>query len=367
MKNNLVLILLFLCQISVFSQSDSILKFIFVPHPRTENKVKQTVLPGIEKIDFSKFDVTLIGGDVTYSTSKDRTSLDYCDSIFNLHSPNTLWGLGNHDVQSGNLSLLKEYTGRERFYSYTRNNITFMVLDCEQDVHSSSTFISGNQLQMVKNICDTISKSSYLMVLHSRLMWMINNEFFKPKMDSIAATSKCLDTTNFYSEVYPLLQKATTKGIQVVCMGGDKSLINVQYSPEKNMTFYTAKMTPTYPDSINNVVIFNYNQYKKTMTSHFVPLSKMDEYLKTGLWLQTKKALSLFLNPTGDSFEVTGFNGLAKLTLFNINGRIVGTKHITDKEQVSIDSLPQGIYIARIETSNGTYCLKISKLPRLLL
>jgi len=359
MKRIVLFLILFLSGISCFSQSDTILKFIFVPHPRTENKVKQTVLPGIEKIDFSKYDVTLIGGDVTYSTSKDRTSMNYCDSLFHLGSPNTLWSLGNHDVQSGNRSLLKEYTGRESFYTYSRNNITFMVLDAELDVHSSSTFISGNQLQMVKNVCDTISRSSYLILLHSRLMWMINNEYFKPKMDSIAATSNCLDTTNFYSEVYPLLQKTANKGVQVICLGGDKSLINVQCTAEKGITFYTARMTPTNPDSINNVVIFTYNQQKQTITSDFVALSRIDDYNKTGLSYQTKKAITLFQNPSTDYFQVTGMDGLSMLTLLNINGQIIFTKRITDKDQVSLKSLPQGIYIAKIKTLSGTSCLKI--------
>ena len=31
------------------------LKFIFVPHPRTEDNVKQSVIPGIAQIDFSKY------------------------------------------------------------------------------------------------------------------------------------------------------------------------------------------------------------------------------------------------------------------------------------------------------------------------
>jgi predicted MPP superfamily phosphohydrolase len=175
MKRIVLLVLLIVSGINSFSQKDSVLKFIFVPHPRTEDKVKQTVLSGIEKIDFSKFDMIMLGGDLTYSTSKDRIALAYCDSLFNLGSPNTLWSFGNHDVQSGNRSLIKEYTGRESYYSYNRDNITFLVLDTELNANGfSSTYISGNQLQMIKNVCDTISKSGYLIILHSRFMWMIN-------------------------------------------------------------------------------------------------------------------------------------------------------------------------------------------------
>ncbi len=102
--------------LNAYSQTGSNLKLISVPHPRSENRTVQSVLPTIEKIDFSLYDMTLLGGDLTYYTSISRTSMDYLGKLFDLKSPNTLWAMGNHDLNSR--SLIQEYTGRPPYYTY---------------------------------------------------------------------------------------------------------------------------------------------------------------------------------------------------------------------------------------------------------
>jgi|GEM_PF-1656721 len=274
MKPLIIFAILYFSGMELFSQTDSVLKFIFVPHPRSEDQVNQSVDPEIADIDFGKYDVVMLGGDLTYSTSKDSTTLAYCDNIFNLGKSNTLWSLGNHDVQSGHRALIKKFTGRESFYSYARDGVTFIVLDTELDANGfSSTFIKDDQLQMVEDVCDSISESGYLIVLHHRFMWMINNEHFKERLtDSIAASSRNMDTTNFYSDIYPLLQQVKNKGIQVLVFGGDKTKINIAYSPEDSITFYAARLAADLPDSLNNVIVLNYNLQNKEITNEFVPL-----------------------------------------------------------------------------------------------
>jgi hypothetical protein len=277
MKTILIFLLLTISGINLFSQTDSVLKIIFTPHPRSEDQVHQSVYEGIAKIDFKKYDVRMLGGDVTYSTSKDSATLAYCDDLFNIGSANTLWSFGNHDVQSGHRSLIKKFTGRDSYYSYYRDGITFLVLDTELDANSFiSTFIKGDQLQMLKTVCDTIKESRYLIVLHHRLMWMINNNYFKSRLtDSIAASSRSMDTTNFYSDIYPLLQKVKSKGIPVLVFGGDKSKINIDYSPEDSITFFACRLASDLPDSINNVIILSYNLKNKEITRNFVTLENV--------------------------------------------------------------------------------------------
>jgi len=364
MKRIVFFVLLIISGINSFSQKDSVLKFIFVPHPRSENKVKQSVLPGIAKIDFSKYDMIMLGGVLTYSTSKDRATLAYCDSLFDLGSPNTLWSFGNHDVESGNRALIKEYTNRESYYSYNREQITFLVLDTEINSNGfSSTFILGNQLQMIKNVCDTIAKSRYLIILHHRFIWMINNDYFKTKLDSIAASSKSLDTTNFYLDIYPLIRKVKNKGIQVICFGGDKSEMNVNYSPEDSISFYAATMATGNIDSVNNVMVLNFNLQNKTITSEYITLAKIDKNNQsTALTLSvSKNNVSIYPNPVTGWFKVIGLEGKARLILSDINGRELFTKEITDKEQISLNFLPQGVYIVKIATVKGTQVRKILK------
>jgi hypothetical protein len=291
MKKIFNIALIVITAMNSFSQNDTALRYIFIPHPRSEDQVHQSINTGLAKVDYSKFDVIMLGGDITYNTSKDNATLTYVDKIFDVGSPNTLWALGNHDVQSGHRDLIKNFTGRESYYAYNRDKVTFLILDTEIDAQAfTRTFIKGNQLQMVKNVCDTISDSRVLILIHQRFMWMINSVYFKPRLtDSIAASSRDMDTTNFYTDIYPLLQKVKSKGIQVFLFGGDKSKININYSPEDSITFYTSRMANDFPDSVNDVIVLNYNLQNKSIRCNFVPVADLDT-------IDTGTAVKRYLN-----------------------------------------------------------------------
>jgi hypothetical protein len=349
----------------LIAQNDSALKFIFVPHPRSDDQVNQSVYSGIAEIDFTKYDVIMLGGDITYNTSKDSATLAYCDNLFDLGNPNTLWCFGNHDVQSGHRDLIKKFTGRESYYSYSRDGVTFMVLDTELDANSfSSTFIKGNQLQMVKDVCDSITDSRYLILLHHRFMWMINSDYFKSRLtDSIAASSRSMDTTNFYSDIYPLLQTVRNKGIQVLVFGGDKSKINVAYSPEDGITFYAARLSTDIPDNVNNVIVVSYSLPNKELTWNFVPLSEVT----TSVAQESSQSPEIFslnqnypnpFNPsTKISFEIPEYS-IVHLTVYDILGKKAAeiTKGEFSPGVYSIDwngtSLASGIYFLKMNAQS---------------
>ena len=98
MRNYLIIFVLANVISLVSAKNNAIHNYIFIPHPRSEDNVKQSVLPTIEKIDMSKYSITLLGGDLTYYTSINSTSMNYLDNLFNLSSPNTMWTMGNHDL-----------------------------------------------------------------------------------------------------------------------------------------------------------------------------------------------------------------------------------------------------------------------------
>jgi len=358
--------------IDLFPQNDSVLNFIFVPHPRSEDQVNQSIYQGIAKIDFTKYDMIMLGGDLTYSTSKDSATLAYCDNLFNLGSPNTLWSLGNHDVQSGHRALIKEFTGRESFYSYERNGVTFIVLDTELDADGfSNTFIKDDQLQMVKNVCDSIAEPGFLILLHHRFMWMINNEYFKTKLtDSIAASSRSMDTTNFYSDIYPLLREVKNRGIQVLVFSGDKSKINIEYSPEDSITFYAARMADDLPDSMNNVIILNYNLQNKEITCNFVSLEEMiTSVAQEPSHLPERFVLNQnYPNPfnpnTTISFSLSS-QLFVSLKVFDLIGREVASlisqelSAGTHSIQWNAEGLTSGVYFYRLQTDKSTEMKKL--------
>ena len=372
MKPVIIFVMIVISGIDLFPQNDSVLIFIFVPHPRSEDQVNQSIYQGIAKIDFTKYDMIMLGGDLTYSTSKDSATLAYCDNLFNLGSPNTLWSLGNHDVQSGHRALIKEFTGRESFYSYERNGVTFIVLDTELDADGfSNTFIKDDQLQMVKNVCDSIAEPGFLILLHHRFMWMINNEYFKTKLtDSIAASSRSMDTTNFYSDIYPLLREVKNRGIQVLVFSGDKSKINIEYSPEDSITFYAARMADDLPDSMNNVIILNYNLQNKEITCNFVSLEEMiTSVAQEPSHLPERFVLNQnYPNPfnpnTTISFSLSS-QLFVSLKVFDLIGREVASlisqelSAGTHSIQWNAEGLTSGVYFYRLQTDKFTGMKKL--------
>ena len=372
-KTILTFLILTVSVIDLFPQSDSLLKFIFIPHPRSEDRENLSVNPDIAKIDFSMYDVLLLGGDLTFDTDNSSATLAHCDSVFDLGNPNTLWSLGNHDVQSGHRQLIKDFTGRDSYYSYTRDGITFLVLDTELDANgSSSTFITGDQLQMVQNVCDSIMDSRYLILLHHRLMWMINNDDFKDRLtDSIALSSRLLDTTNFYSDIYPLLQNVKNKGIQVLVFGGDRSDFNVEYNPEDSITFYAAALSVDVPDSLKNVIVLNYNLSNKLINIEFVPL--FEDTITTdvrrifsspGRFLLNQNYPNPF-NPTTTISWYSPLSGRQTLKIYDILGNEITTLVNEFKPagnyEVMFDgsNFPSGVYYYRLQAGKFTETKKL--------
>ncbi len=345
-----LLILLF--SFSAFSQTTKDLKFILVPHPRSENKTQQSVLPGIEKIDFSLYDMTLLGGDLTYYTSINRTSMDYCDKLFNLKSPNTLWTMGNHDLNSR--SLIQEYTGRPPYYAYYRDHITFFVMDTEQNASGlTKSIISGAQLELLKMVADTISKSDYLIVLHGRLLWMIGNPDFKTRLDSVAESTKQLVTNNFYADVFPLIQKVKAKGIPVICLGGDKSKINIDYSPEEGIHFLASTMAPEFTDDQNDVMVFTYSKHAKEMSWKFVSLTNIEKKIPESLSaLNSEKESVLKVWATSGLHQInvrfqSKKDDEAQIGIYSVNGQLIQSLEIKPNEINSISLKKSGIYFVK--------------------
>jgi len=355
--------LVFCICLNSYSQNGSSLKFISVPHPRSENKTQQSVLFGIEKIDFSLYDMTLLGGDLTYYTSINRTSMDYCDKLFNLKSPNTLWTMGNHDLN--NRSLIQEYTGRPPYYTYYRDHITFLVLDTEQNASGlTKSLISGAQLDWLKTVTDTISNSDYLIVLHGRLLWMIGNPDFKTRLDSVAESTKQLVNTNFYPDVFPLLQKVKANGVRVICLGGDKSKINIDYSPEDSIHFLASTMAPEFTDDQNDVMVFNYNKSDKVMSWKYVSLTNIEKKIPDGI-AATKSDHVLKVWQSSGLPEISvqlqsEKNEEALIRIYTVDGQLCQLVKLKSNEIQMVPLTKSGVYLVKAAFDKKSVTEKIA-------
>ncbi len=362
------IILIFLAMVifgqNAAPQSDSVMRFIFVPHPRSEDALNLTVLPSLEKIDYTKFEMILLGGDLSWYTSINRKAMDYCDGLFNLGSPKTLWTIGNHDIS--NPGLILEYTGRPRFYSYYSDSITFLVLDTEMYFDGSqSTFISGSQLEMIRNVADTIEISNYLVVLHHRLLWMIGNSDFSSRIPLVGQSTHQLDTTNFYQEVYPQLKKVKDKGISVICLGGDKSKINIEYSPEENITFLTSTMAPEFPDSVNCVLVLEYSKHDREISWDFVDLEEIEktEFNPVPDAPSNSGTVDLRVWQTHEasiSCEVKSKSTKnAELSIYSIRGELEYCINISTNRELDFPVRQKGFYLVKVKSGHEIVTKKV--------
>lgn len=72
-------------------------------------------------------------------------------------------------------------------------------------------------------------------------------------------------------------------------------------------------------------------------------------------------SFNLYLNPIDNVICVKGINGIGALKLFDINGRQLRSKQVSNNESVPVSSLPQGVYIVKLITAEGITERKIMK------
>ncbi len=192
--------------------------YIHISHTRTSSNPFMDSL--VERIDFSKFDMLWLGGDLAHLTSQDDYTMAHVDSVFDVGNINTLWSLGNHDYSD--LNRIQNFTNRPPFYSYYKDGITFIVLDTQDSLSN----IIGAQKDFFEGIVDTIQESSHLIILHHKLIWMYGNSYLEPQISSVSngelgSCFYCINPNNFYTDIYPKLLEVKQKGIEVICIAGD--------------------------------------------------------------------------------------------------------------------------------------------------
>ena len=64
-------------------------------------------------------------------------------------------------------------------------------------------------------------------------------------------------------------------------------------------------------------------------------------------------ALKYSPNPVIDDFQISGVEGVSTLLFTDLNGKVLLTKQVTGNETISVNSLPKGIYIVKIISSEG--------------
>ena len=283
-------------------------RYLFIGHPRSD-------LPGeivqreVERIDYSAFDLVLLGGDYTLNGTGSRQTVAYLDAIFDFASPATLAALGNHDT--ANKSYFTNVTGRPRFYAQTTNGITFVVLDTTDD----SRNILGAELQMLTDTVAALPANSQLVILHHHIVWLTDNAIHCEHYGDntfIAASSSSLSGLNFYSAVYPLLLQARAKGCAVLCLAGDRTGSSTQeyyidHTTAEGVRFIAAGLQETLTPTLRTVVVLEHDPEAGTLACQFKHLTDLPSIPDEPLVIN-----ELHYNPSAAQGDDTAF-----IELFN--------------------------------------------------
>ena len=248
---------------SLFSCKDNVKTYLFLSHTRTDSNPKIDSIA--EKIDYSKFDMLWLGGDLAWYTSADDATMEYVDNIFDLSNENTLWAIGNHDCFSA--ERIQRFTKRPNSYGYFKNGITYLVLNTQD----SASNINAEQLELLTKITDTIKYSSHLILLHHKLIWMYGNPDLEVLVDSVSnvslgTSSHSLNPNNFYQEAYPKLIDIANKWITVLCIGGDIGIKTneFEHTTIEGITFLASGIN--LGDKNNQVLLFEHDIKSRTLT-----------------------------------------------------------------------------------------------------
>lgn len=228
----------------------------------------------VEAIDFSNYELLLLGGDLAYLTSEDSATMNHVNSIYTLSDPNTLWALGNHDYSNPNL--ITTYTNRPLHYTYHKNGITFIVHDSEID----SCSILNSQLDLLNDVTDTISSSSHLVILTHKLIWMHGNAILEPLIPQVSNAGVGpagwqIHPNNFYSEVYSKLTEVQNRGVQVICVAGDIGFQAKEFEFRFDSGIQLLASGIHANSAGNKGLVFQHYKKSRVLTWKFVPLADL--------------------------------------------------------------------------------------------
>lgn len=194
-------------------------RYLFIAHTYQENPNRQAVDPRVEALNFSTYDLVLLGGDLTQTSTAEAQNLHYLDSVFGIRKPNVHWAIGNHDYMQP--QLVPAFTGKPLFYTFHHQGITFLVLDSQRDACG----LGAEQLSLFKAVTDTLDKSTHLIVMQHKLCWLYNHaELQAFEHDANADFGpEAWDTNpnNFHEVTANTFARLEKRGIDVVCISGD--------------------------------------------------------------------------------------------------------------------------------------------------
>lgn len=256
-------------------QNQDTLHYLFMGHIYKSYTAGDKVDPRVEQLDRSGYEGIWLGGDVCSEATLLYSTLQYIDSLFDLGSPTTYWALGNHDARNGNYEWLKEFSGRDTYYSHYHKGITAIVMntnlvptDCEN---------IERQYKIIGDVCDTIQNSSHLVLINHHGIWRGVPNLPPPaayaQSDFFFWNANC-DSANstFVNTIYPMLVEVKNRGIEVLCILGDMGGQHFLMDSEDGIHFMGCGLNETPNDE---VLILDYIVSTRTLHYQFHNLDSL--------------------------------------------------------------------------------------------
>ncbi|MFT5668112.1 MAG: hypothetical protein ACI9DK_002312 [Vicingaceae bacterium] len=243
--------------------------YLHLSHTRTKSNPKLDRV--VEQLNFEKYDMLWLGGDLAQLTSEDDATINHVDSIFNLSSRNTLWSIGNHDYTD--LERVRNSTKKPLYYSTHKNGITLVVLDTQDSLSN----IIGAQRDFLFRVLDTIQESSHLVVLHHKLIWMYNQIDLEPIISDVSNIKLadcffCINPNNFNSEIYPRLVEIKESGVEVICIGGDIGFQTREFEYKTDEGIYFLASGIYAGKEGNKVLLFSHELETRKLSWEFIAI-----------------------------------------------------------------------------------------------
>lgn len=252
--------------------------FIYLSHTLIDTN--DSIYDKVYDIDFSNFEMTLLGGDLALKPFWDDAVLAHLDTVFNLKSPNTLWSVGNHDRTSK--ERFYKATLKNKFHAYQRDDITFIQLDSQDSLSA----IVGEQKDFLLHTLDTLKTTSVIIMAH-KLIFMNDHPVLDNMIKEVCNGHKgdcyhCHNGNNFRTAVYPKLVALQKQGIQIIWVGGDLGYrtSEFEYIDEHNITFLGNGFW--YPKPWNKALLFSKRKDDRVQYT-FAPIDSLIQYQNTDL------------------------------------------------------------------------------------
>ena len=191
----------------------------------------------LEQLYLPEYEMLLLGGDISAELTEDSTYLPTLDQKLDLGSEKTLWAVGNHDTRNGNVDWITNITGRKTYLAHYHKGITFLVLNtCFRNEQAPPLHESCDemreQVELIRQVTDTIRQSSHLVVLKHHVVW---GETVAPLYHGVSNYRMprwqflCDSASSFDTLIYPMLSNVQKRGVQVICLAGDMGMYGKEF------------------------------------------------------------------------------------------------------------------------------------------